>query len=466
MNLLIGLVILLCLVCSEIQTAQAATDIWTRVIFVTIITMMVPGLALFQTLVVSRKIRNSELEAQQQENLLRRLSVCHSAVWLAASLAIIWSVRWQDVVRGNWGLDHWPLVDEFFILAPVVFSLVASWAIFYEIQRTIRGKSSQDTKFGGSSFRPARKELQSRLSFVAIRFRVYFLLVLIPISIAVLARDVSPWVQSLAWMNQYLVLGFSTLALILGAPFLLLLVWRNKPIADESLKSELSEVCQRHKIHVHDIRIWQTSGQIVNALVCGLIPKFRVILLSDALIQYFPKNELLAIVRHEAAHLRLWHLPTRIGFAILPLLALAIDEQNPYGVIHFLNHSTESLGLVNGSGLAIVLAAYLSYIWFGFSWISHNMEFEADIYAARSDEGQFEHAQDVIDALLRLAAFSPNQFEKRSMMHPSIAQRIQLVQDIEANPRKAVSFMRAFTHRRRIVLGALTLLAALSLFAL
>ena len=120
MNLLIGLVIILCLACSELKTAEAATDLWTRLIAVGLVSMAVPGLALFQTLIVTRKFQYSNVGDSQRDSTIRRLSVCHTAVWLTASLAIIWGIRWQDVVRGNWNFDRFPLLDEAFILAPII----------------------------------------------------------------------------------------------------------------------------------------------------------------------------------------------------------------------------------------------------------------------------------------------------------------------------------------------------------
>ena len=103
------------------------------------------------------------------------------------------------------------------------------------------------------------------------------------------------------------------MALMAGFPFLLLFVWRNKKIDNAELRAELIHTCYQHRLHIHDIRIWITGNQIINALVAGILPRFRIILLTDSLVKLFPRNELLAIVRHEAGHLRLWHLPIRIG---------------------------------------------------------------------------------------------------------------------------------------------------------
>jgi len=457
MNLLIGFVILLCLVCSEIQAAEVATDLWTRIIFVALISLSVPGLALFQTLVVSRRIRETDLKLRQHESLLNRLSVCHSAVWLTASLAIVWAVRWQDVVRGNWNFDRWPLLDEAVILAPVVLSLVASWAVFYEIQYAIKKADAKTVE---------RRNWHSRLAFVSIRFRVYFLMILIPVGIAILARDLSPITSTMNPSLKTATLALALLGMAAGFPFLLLLIWKNRPIKDQSLKDELMNTCTINRLHVHDVRIWKTNGQIVNALVAGVIPKFRIILVSDSLINYFPKHELLAVIRHEAGHLRLWHLPTRIGFAVLPLLAFAIDERNPNGIIASLGSLFVDLGMPFEAGLAVLLMAYILYAVFGLSWFSKKMEFEADLYACQ-DHSQFkadnqnaipfnnEHSSAMSDALLRLAAFAPDQIEKSSLLHPSLGDRMRLIQKFESDPVLVMQFKRSFARRRTIVFVSL-----------
>ena len=454
MNLLIGFVVLLCLLCSEMRAPAAIEDCWTRVLLVGIIALTVPSLALFQTLVVSRRLRAENLGDQQCRSVMRRISVCHSAVWLTASLAIIWAVRWQDVVRVSWDMDRWPLVDEALILAPVMLSLVASWAIFYDVQHSMEGST------GG---RFALENIWRRIGYVTLRIRVYFLIMLLPIMIAVLSRDLSPWLEQLTQSQSVAVFLIAGIAMMAGFPFLLLLMWRTKPVENGELSSDLFDTCRQHRIYIHDIRIWKTGNQIVNALVAGVLPRFRVILLSDSLVKLFPKNELLAIVRHEAGHLRLWHLPIRIGFVVLPLIAMAIDEQNPLGLINGLESRVVGMGLPIGFGIAFFVSIYLGYLFFSMSWLSHQMEFEADIYACQaiSQKSNPEtiddrNAKDMSDSLLRLASVMPSQFERRTILHPSIRQRLLLIREIQDSPIKAKRYRDSFVRRQRIILLALT----------
>ena len=452
MNLLIGFVILVCLVGSEIQTAEIASDLWMRMLMVGLVSLTVPGLALFQTRIVSQRFQTGQLSDAERDSALRRLSVCHSAVWLTASLAIIWAVRWQDIVRGNWNLDRWPLLDEILIIAPVILSLIASWAIFFEIEHAA---SPRRNGFDLEKFK-------RRIEFVSIRVRVYCLMVMIPVSIVVLARDLAPWIDSLTLISQLTLGTCVVLALVAGFPFLLLMIWKNDSIPDVSLRTELLEECQRNRLFVYDVRQWNTGGQIANAVVAGLLPRLRVMLLSDRLIQRFSKRELLAIVRHEAGHLKLCHLPIRIGFGVLPLIALSIDEQNSSGLLSVLDVRLSQLGLPLGTGIGLVCVAYVTYLFLVLPWLSRQMEFEADIYACQERTNESvkaslnpEFAQDMTDALLRLAALAPSQYRRNTLLHPSIESRTRMLQVIEESPVKAQEFCRAFKRRRRIVLGML-----------
>ena len=463
MNLLIGLVILLCLVCSELHAVEAVNDLSLRLLMVAVVSLTVPGLALFQMLLVSQRLRDQDVPEVQKQSIIRRLSVCHSAVWLSASLAIIYAVRWQDIVRGNWTLDRWPLLDELFILAPVVLSLVASWAIFYEIQHTSESGRERQRVFDFNN-------LRKRIGFVSIRIRVYFLMVLIPISLAVLARDIAPWTNNLSPVASTIFYSISGLIVIAGFPFLLLLIWKNERVGDVSLRQELVGLCKHHRLYVYDVRIWKTGHRIVNALVAGIIPGFRVILLSDSLVKLFPKNELLAVVRHESGHLRLWHLPLRISFIVLPLIALTIDEANPVGFLSGIESLTAQLNLPSGSGLVLVAVTYTLYLLVNLTWLSHQMEFEADIFACQFDSNpdgsattDSQCAGDMCDALLRLASITPNQFDRQTLMHPSIEARILLIKEIQDSPEKAERFRTSFARRRRIVLA---ILVAICVFAL
>ncbi|MGY8746678.1 MAG: hypothetical protein ACKVHR_01270 [Pirellulales bacterium] len=104
MNLAIGAVIVLTLLGSELTNAQPVQheQLWLTIFMVGVLAILVPGFAIFQTYFVSLKIPTNSIDFQHRPEVIARLSACHTAVWMSASLATVWAIRWQDVVRGTW----------------------------------------------------------------------------------------------------------------------------------------------------------------------------------------------------------------------------------------------------------------------------------------------------------------------------------------------------------------------------
>ncbi len=379
MNLLAGLLILICLIGSEMIGFKVAEDLWLRLSAVFVTAIIVPSLAFFQTVALLPKMRSESISLDSKRSLCRRMTASHAVVWLSASLAMIWALRWQDVVRGNWQLNQWPLIDELLILAPVLFSMVASWAVFYDLQAAI-SESDRPRKS-----RTLKQALRPRLEFISIRFRLYFLLVLLPISLFVLARDVAALSSNVPNSISFLLIGIEFIAMFITFPLLVLLIWKTSPIMPVELRTRLLKVCQQDRLGVWNIRRWNTGNQMVNAVVVGMVPRFRFILLSDGLLNYFKTNEIMAVLRHEAGHIRLWHLPTRLLFLTLPLIALAVCDSNGFSL-----HPTASTDLLEWlrPKSLLLLVGLAIYVVTTTRWLSHQMEYEADIYSIQSDSAQ------------------------------------------------------------------------------
>ena len=183
MNLAVGFVILFCLFCSEYSAAGTADHLQLRLGGIALLTCLVPLLALLQTFAVNRRRKLQQVDDALWERVCRRVSSCHTAVWLVASIATIYVFRWHDVVRAEWGLDRFVLVDEILILMPVLLSLLASWAVFYDLKSTdelaapqVDNRTNDDTVARlpvpaqhGSWLFGRRRE------FVSIRFRLHVL---------------------------------------------------------------------------------------------------------------------------------------------------------------------------------------------------------------------------------------------------------------------------------------------------
>ena len=190
--------------------AAKADDVAVRLFAVLVTAMVVPGVAFFQTAALMRKMNSQPIPLTGRQRLCRRMTVSHAAVWFSASLAIVWALRWQDVVRGNWQLDRWPLIDELVILFPVLLPMAVSWAIFYQLQRMLSvsaaGPVEEVARVGWckKTWTDWRTEWAERLGYVSLRFRLYFLLILVPVSLFVAIKD---WAELTVGLSPTVIWG-------------------------------------------------------------------------------------------------------------------------------------------------------------------------------------------------------------------------------------------------------------------
>lgn len=465
MNIVIGMIIVLCLMVSELGTPTFVDDPWQRMLAVIFAACAVPAIAMLQVSnLLSRKQKmlagGSRMTFSEQQRSVRKIASNHAGVWAIAGLFIVGVVKWQNVVRANWQLDHWPLLDEAVILAPIVFALIASWAVFYEIQRAI--PSSNATKWF------------DRLRYVALHVRVYVAMVLIPLAVMILLKDLSGNFEAMTGPSAAIAATISIIGLLAVFPFAMLFVWRHKKLEDSETRTEIFDICRRNRMNVFDIRIWNTGNQVVNAVVAGSIPKLRILMISDGLLSSFPRNEVAAIVRHEAGHVRLGHLQIRILFVLLPIFAM-LGASVFTGAVP--SSVWETASLASGQfdlqtlGKLLGITAYLAYVMLIVGWLSKKMEFEADLFAIGAFDANVSEmssiepskepvnlAQSMVDALLRFAQDNPDQYEKRSLTHPSIRQRIDMIARAAANRESAIEFRRQFV-RDQICLGLALLVA-------
>ena len=238
--------------------------------------------------------------------------------------------------------------------------------------------------------------------------------------------------------------------MMVGLPFLILLIWKTSPIQPKQLRNNLISICQQNRLRVFDVRRWDTGDQVVNAVVAGMLPRFRLILLSDGLLNHFKINEIQAVLRHEAGHIRLWHLPTRMVFLILPLLAMAFCDWSICDSQEFWVRPATTADVLCWlePQKVLTVCTMALYVFLTTRWLSHQIEFEADIYAIQNDSQHPinpaqagnaravpsispDRANDMQNALWRLAAISPGELDRCTFFHPSIRQRIDFIERVK-----------------------------------
>ena len=493
MNFVVGFVILFCLFCSEYSAVGSAGHLRERIGGIALLTCLVPALAMLQTFMVSRKVQRQEIDEANWDRLCRRVSSCHTAVWLAASVATIYAFRWHDVVRAEWGLDQFVLVDEILILGPVLLSLLASWAVFFdlnpklpktaslplaippaELGSTTLSKTASPAATTGSLlsqirawlFRPGRRE------FVSIRFRLYMLVLIVPLLLAVGINDLAPTVLQFGPVTSTGLMILGGVSLLALLPTLAGLPWKLTTPSEEVGELVRQEMSQ-FKLVRPKVLMWDTDNQIINAAAVGMVPWFRQLWISDRLICLFPEVELKAIVRHEVAHLQLSHAAIRSALLLMPVTIVSLSGWLRWSDPIAVGKIASCLGQSIMTVTAVMSILYLIYAVLILRTLSHAFEFEADLMACCKPVDELEKVSSrsrlqvcqqrwlgMQAAIERLAICMPSQVDKKSVLHPSLRARMKALRLLRLQTRNC-SPEQLIASNRRWLFGVAVFCASL-----
>jgi Zn-dependent protease with chaperone function len=238
------------------------------------------------------------------------------------------------------------------------------------------------------------------LNFLLDRAKKGWLLPLSLISFSNLGYDIlSRSLGSLSWIlpSEYLTnflsgdtfLGSLAITLSVSITTSLLVcwlavwIWTEKWSGDAKQYQVWLKLFERAGVKVQGIRVWNSGDRISIALLVGLIPWQRYVILSDRLLRTLSPRELEMVLLHEAAHVRRWHGPIRFS-AVLLVASLAIAIGKLFLPISTTDASWEIdtpmvlwlLRMTLGLLLGIVAA------W-GLRWLWHRTEIDADLTACR-----------------------------------------------------------------------------------
>ncbi len=453
MNLFVTTIFAVCYGIAQFAPTGELEDWAFRLPLILWATLIAPLTAIAQTRVVADRLRRSRDSWERQNAIVGRLSRQHCTVWAVAGFYIFVWLDWPAVVAVTWQLDKVPVLYEVILLSPLVLSLIGSWFAFFDIQQ-----------FYGRSSRRWSILWHKRWAFVSLRIRAHLIATIVPLVLLLTGMRYSYLLQNLT--VPQIVLAVAMLGLWASAimPLIFLMVWDTQPIVDVQLRRDLEKVCRLSGVAVTRMRVWRTSNQIANAAVTGLLPGFRIVLLTDALLKYFTREEVAVVVRHEAGHVKLLHLPLKVFFVILPMVALIFDRTHSLGVHYWIESAVGESGVLNLPCAAIsqgaIAVIFVGYLFFVMRWLNHRLEHEADLFAvmelgsrnASNDNDNAAASANAITALKKLAAIAPQQLDRATFMHPSIAARIGLLESVAADRRIAKEFQLSFRRRNVMIL--------------
>jgi len=358
-----------------------------------------------------------------RERALARLQSIVVGLWMSGVLVVLFVAQWPRIVRGNWHLEGWPLLDELAILAPVIAPLLLVWAALYRGER-----AAQVAAYRTRNLVPPAPQLGQ---YLWLHVRHYLGLILLPALAIVGVFDVLRLFNitaesgSVAWWFAAPLL----LTILLLMPLALRRIFPTTPLAAGPLREELEAICRQQRCGVREILVWQTGGYMANAAVVGLSRWLRYVLLTDALLERLTPAQIAAVLRHELAHLRKHHLPLRLALLALPAAWwLAIEQIWPQAS-DTIAAAVNSLGFSAPLVAALALpAAMLAYALSVVGWYSRQLEHEADLAACQAAGGEFDPpaAIEFCQALIKVIGRS-SESRAGQWLHPSLADRLRFL---------------------------------------
>lgn len=310
-----------------------------------------------------------------------------SWVAVAATGVATLGLGWLESIRAAVG--NLPAVDELVGVAPAVVAMALSWWIGEPIERRVREASYVRRLDQGRAVVPS----PSRVAFVVERCRSGVLLILVPIAIVIgLGEALAPLAERAVrdewreWARQGALVA-SALVTYVASPLLARLILRLKPMPACELHDDLIDVCRTCGVRVSGILLWDTRHAVVNGAVMGLVAPLRYVMLTDALLETLPREQIRAVMAHEIGHVRRRHLPWMLGAMIVLVIAASL-------VVQWSVHAAFVARWGDGAQPETVLQAYdltmalaslaaFGIAFVGFGWVSRRFERQADAFAVQ-----------------------------------------------------------------------------------
>jgi len=353
---------------------------------------------------------------------------------------------------------------ELLLLAPFCVALLLSWTCFYDAERALGGEDHEAHEVELAAGSP--RKFWSRAAYVSFHFRQNLALVFLPILLLLTEKELRRQFPALnqQWQVQASLVGIGiALVVFMTMPWILRLVLGLQSLPEGPLRDRLMATARRLRFRCSDILLWNTHGGIANAMVVGIFPFLRYVLLSDRLLEDLTPDEVEAVFGHEVGHVKHHHMLYYLVFLLASIGVLGSL------VLPYQNELDEVLNLRERHDLAVlpVVGALGAYIFLVFGFLSRRCERQADIYGCRAVSCQHSGCaghldglplpdggsclcptgiQTFIQALEKVALLNGISRDKpgflQSWQHSTIARRVNFLQTLLIDPKAERRFQR------------------------
>lgn len=228
------------------------------------------------------------------------------------------------------------------------------------------------------------------------------------------------------------------LFMLMFFPPLVKWLWGCEPLEDGELLRKLTAFCDKQNFTA-DIYLWPLfEGRVLTAAVMGLIPGFRYILITPALIETMSMEELEAVMAHEIGHVKRLHLLLYFfliaGFSIVagyfldPAVSFFLSRNFFYTVMSRSNLSPDTLlTIFSGGPMLLFVLLYFRYI---FGYFLRNFERQADLNVFPT----LGNSTALISAFEKIAIISGDIRDQPSWHHFGIGERVAYLEQCERDP--------------------------------
>ena len=217
-------------------------------------------------------------------------------------------------------------------------------------------------------------------------------------------------------------------------------LWNCMPMEPGQQRTEIEDFCHSQNFHT-DIFYWPLfEGRVLTAGIMGMIPKFRYLLLTPALLALLDREELQSVLAHEIGHVKRYHLMLYVllffGFSLLvgglaePLPYLLLGSEWFYRLLAWSPMSADGLlALLGGLSLLLLMVIYFRFL---FGYFIRNFERQADLYVFKAQGSSFP----LIRSFEKIAAMSGNIRNQKNWHHFGIGERIDFLEECEKDRTK------------------------------
>ena len=331
---------------------------------------------------------------------------------------------------------------ELVLLAPMVLGLVGSWALFYPMERAAHQVSLY----------PDSTPFLGRWAYVGLQARHNLLLVVPPLVLMTVQQIIFGLFPDLGKGGEIVPLSACLLVLaFVCIPLLLRVFLGLGPLPPGLLRDRLEAAGRRLHFRFSDILVWNTKGTVANAMVTGIVPWIRYIVVTDKLIDTLSPTEIESVFGHEVGHIKHHHMSFYILFMVSSLVAmwgliclgtaLAQEAGAEAWLAAHAPYLAQLLDSLKFYALLPGLLLFAAYMFVVFGYLSRRCERQADIYGCRSTAPEI-----FIDALEKVALLNGIPRDKPgwlwSWQHGTIGQRIAFLEKLKEDPAVEPRFQR------------------------